>query len=681
MNDIQRHRLEIAEEVRYFSPLNLASRFNLSAKAKNDALLLLFGIALIFLNAIEAYSAEIEWEVLNRFSLFENAKNVDQQERAIRSASIFNKYSYAAESQKNDSGEVGYKNPTRAAYESGRWKNGSPFGGPGLPIEDTWWDESKGRYRPGFYIPPEYVVLRIRPTSSSIGDCRWEVGNVSKIQSCSTPFEDVVINSKEIPVSVFAEGTRTVNMTISVRHRIIIGLGDSYASGEGNPDMPVTWEAVPKSEPSSSSLFVWPNKTMKNKSEWLSRRCHRSFWSWQLQTALWQASIDRHSIVTFGTYACSGAEIWDGMLARQSSPPGVRRGCEHIRIDGDKQDENNHCFLKHSQISALVQDLCTGDLLESSIKNTQLPKNPLYLNQGETHINTLPRHVCSNPIDPDRKIERILLSIGGNDVGFGGVIRWSLTPAKSHFHPFNGLWNIFGRSEVICPSDRALRQTNIFGDCVEPVSVARRKEHLEKNAFQALDAELRLAFKDFLPKISVIRYMNPLMEPDGKNYCATAERREKGARPNRQSAWDGVVTEIYETKKLAADRWGINVTLGEARIVNEDVVEAFKSLKYPENWNTIDSHLEKFVQHGWCATERKQKISDFHFPAWSKGWQKNRLKPTDWHAFEPRERWFRTASDSILTQYERDLGGGLNGVFHPTAQGHAEIADALIENW
>jgi lysophospholipase L1-like esterase len=84
-------------------------------------------------------------------------------------------------------------------------------------------------------------------------------------------------------------GKGQVNVTI--RDLLVVGLGDSTASGEGNPDHGV-------------ALVRWQD-----------RRCHRSAKGFEAQTAARLESASAKSSVTFVPLACSGASITTGMLA------------------------------------------------------------------------------------------------------------------------------------------------------------------------------------------------------------------------------------------------------------------------------------------------------------------------------------------------------------------------------
>jgi lysophospholipase L1-like esterase len=79
--------------------------------------------------------------------------------------------------------------------------------------------------------------------------------------------------------------------TVQARDLLIVSIGDSVASGEGNPDV------ASLSDP-----------------QWLERRCHRSMRSGAAQATDAIAASDPHSAVVFLPLACSGASVAAGLL-------------------------------------------------------------------------------------------------------------------------------------------------------------------------------------------------------------------------------------------------------------------------------------------------------------------------------------------------------------------------------
>jgi PKD repeat protein len=126
-----------------------------------------------------------------------------------------------------------------------------------------------------------------------------------------------------------AEGTYSVSLVVEdsngdeaehtadivVRDLLIFGVGDSYGSGEGNPDVEVSDEAS---------------------AQWQNLRCHRSALSGQVRAAQLIEDADPHTSVTFVHVACSGGRIHRGLLEEylgivedgDPSPPQIERVAE-----------------------------------------------------------------------------------------------------------------------------------------------------------------------------------------------------------------------------------------------------------------------------------------------------------------------------------------------------------------
>ena len=125
---------------------------------------------------------------------------------------------------------------------------------------------------------------------------------------------------------------------IAVRDIFIAGLGDSVASGEGNPDRPIALSdegfcfrsylgtaAAQYYRPSRAGykggraceapdpLSVWQRQSAL----WFNPACHRSLYSYQTRTALALAVRYPHIAVTYLPLACTGATIADGLFGSQ----------------------------------------------------------------------------------------------------------------------------------------------------------------------------------------------------------------------------------------------------------------------------------------------------------------------------------------------------------------------------
>jgi hypothetical protein len=103
----------------------------------------------------------------------------------------------------------------------------------------------------------------------------------------------------QVQLSIWSPAGRTARFDrmITVQDWLVVSIGDSVASGEGNPDRP-------------GKLLPGGNF----RAGWESARCHRSAKAGPAQAALALEAADRQTTTTFVHLACSGAEIGRGLL-------------------------------------------------------------------------------------------------------------------------------------------------------------------------------------------------------------------------------------------------------------------------------------------------------------------------------------------------------------------------------
>jgi hypothetical protein len=115
------------------------------------------------------------------------------------------------------------------------------------------------------------------------------------------------------------------------------------------------------------------------------------------------------------------------------------------------------------------------------------------------------------------------------------------------------------------------------------------------------------------------------------------------------------------------------------------------------NWTYIDAFRDEFRSHGLCASNGGGPQETLAFPRQVNGaWTP--FKPSEYRPYMPRQRWFRTPNDAFLTGhfhvagsvvqsalrseslswFQLMLASTYSGAFHPTAEGHAAIADATV---
>ena len=142
------------------------------------------------------------------------------------------------------------------------------------------------------------VQLNACASSGSIVSYRWSVdGEEVGVETRCDGFEYEFPAEGEYSVSLAVEDSSGEEMeqteVIVVRDLLIFGVGDSYGSGEGSPDV----------EEFEESGAQWQNK-----------RCHRSAQSGQVRAAQMIEDADPHTSVTFVHLACSGGRIHRALL-------------------------------------------------------------------------------------------------------------------------------------------------------------------------------------------------------------------------------------------------------------------------------------------------------------------------------------------------------------------------------
>src|SRR6202008_4402046 len=195
-----------------------------------------------------------------------------------------------------------------------------------------------------------------------------------------------------------SEGTSRVNTEIAVRDILIAGLGDSIASGEGNPDRPITLAdegfCFRYYLGSAAAQYYRPSRagykggraceapdTLQNWQRhaalWFNAACHRSLYSYQTRTALALAVQYPHIAVTYLPLACTGATIADGLFGSQRA-----RECPASK---------------------------SGTTCQAAGGNGQLAELRSALTPARRR-------------QPDRTLDLVLLSIGANDIYFSGLV-------------------------------------------------------------------------------------------------------------------------------------------------------------------------------------------------------------------------------------------------------------------
>ncbi len=162
---------------------------------------------------------------------------------------------------------------------------------------------------PRQFVTGTQRALHAAPTTV-LGDCRE-----LRLVVPSDPSDPRSVAGQATVTRKLPDGSQT-SVTVAPRDRLVIGFGDSFTSGEGNPERlavfsgaPWTGGNLPARDPDPVSL-----KAKDTRAQWTDRWCHRSVYSWQIRTALDAALADPRQSFTILPYGCSGATITEGIL-------------------------------------------------------------------------------------------------------------------------------------------------------------------------------------------------------------------------------------------------------------------------------------------------------------------------------------------------------------------------------
>jgi hypothetical protein len=440
---------------------------------------------------------------------------------------------------------------------------------------------------------------------------------------------------------------------IAVRDILIAGLGDSIAAGEGNPDRPVRLSdegfcfqrflGTVRSEyyrpgrdgfnGNRSCSFSTGDESLtdawaRQSARWESGPCHRSLYSYQLRSALGLAVENSHIAVTFIPLGCSGARIDAGFLSSQRisecPSPGTNSACPGS---------------SPAQIDELKEIMARAHKRQ-----------------------------------PDRNIDLVLLTIGANDILFSGLIA-----------------NVIIESTT----DRIL-----LGRGGAIATIADSQKILD-NDLPANFAKLRAALKPYvggdLSRVLFVTYGNPVLT-SGNTLC-TGGRDGFDVHP----AFSANSTRLHQVSDFLSGQFLPKI---KALATCEG-----SSCRDPasESMTFVEAHQAAFANHGLCV--RSSDDPEFDRACFSPNGDSFLTNPreaavnplacgrpaSEYRAYAPRARWIRTANDSYFTALTypqgqssllqpsniHDATWGImsavyGGAIHPTAEGHAAMADATL---
>ncbi len=592
-------------------------------------------------------SLRIAWEVSNRFRLFRDEKHFQRHVAATASGSVL-----AAEQM-------------LARETDGR--------GWAAAMADRLCVDASGRLlstcerdgeRENYLAPEDHrIVARLTGPVPEGATCAWSFddGTPPPRQTSAPCSDEVRVRVRHGTPTIAAVGitrpdggVESVTTEIAVRDILIAGLGDSIASGEGNPDRPVALadggfcfrrflggglseyfrpsragyrgsqacgDAVGGSAPPSGDDEEWA----RHGARWMSAACHRSLYSYQTRAALALAVENPQVAVTYIPLACTGATVENGLFGPQQA-----RECP----------PSGHC---------------PGSV-------------PGQIGQLQTAL------AAARKRDPQRRLDLLLLTVGANDVRFSGLV-----------------------ADVIISAgvERTLFQQGGL------ITSAQESQRILERDLPGRFARLRAALKPLvggdLSRVVYVSYGHPALR-DGA--ACPGGRGGLDVHP----AFDADGERLDAVTDFVAQRF-----LPRVRALAR--CEGGTICKEPatDRMTFVDQHQAAFASRGFCARSPddppfdrecfsdKGESFDPDPVSASSAPLSCAMRPGEFRPYASRARWVRTANDSYFTAmtFPRGLPSTLQpsnihdatwgtlsavygGAIHPTAEGHAAMADAAL---
>ncbi len=634
-------------------------------------LLLTLGAPLTQAQTITTSNVKIEWKVMNRFRLFQDVKTFTEHENAWRQ--YLTHIDGAADGDelklrlRNTTSVLGTEHVLNDRYipftRHLRTKY-DPMGWAARDVGETCWS-AKDRTHSACggvesYVVPEShdIQIWLKPLDGNklIAEynCNWSLNGGAAVTSpCDEPITVGIPYPDGGTVLVGVDGEAAISTDIKVKDLLIVGLGDSFASGEGNPDVPVRFDA------NRRVRNVYPERAKGDGfggAQWLDELCHRSLYGHQLRTALQIGIENPKAAVTFMGYACSGAAIVDGILGPQTYMDYISKG------DGSDNLRSVKGGSKDTQLRWLLRELC---------KNAPDKEDGLW---------TCPENAFR------RDVDFLLLSIGGNDIGFSDLVTWATLRDSAS----SKLAKFFGAT--VSPKKFA---TNMANDL--PEAYGRLAKAIETSV------PLRGADKTFDASRVVLSAYPDILEDEQGKVCAAGD--------------DGVDEDLYAANQsLDSQSSWLVVTSGKLQSAHDQLEKLHTrmgELAGDHGWTFASRAYgdRPFRGHGFCAQNQKTKTDPAEIlmiPCWGKSDRETQTcgsnfsgKIRDWRPYNPetqnypyalRQRWVRTFNDAWMVVNQKVLSrdgridedgsarvlSETTGAMHPSAEGHAAMADAIL---
>lgn len=689
---------------------------------------------ILVLSAGPAPAADLVWEVENPFRFFKRPSAFGIHERAFqavrgRSGTLPNDVVWRTERRLNDPDCKDRSSPTACAGTAGRhyertrlgWaaqtlhsvcynRAARPFGYPAVCEREYSWGKAKEDY----VLPDAHTVaVALAPerlAEAGDGACVWtwqprRAGG--RAETVTQPCKNKLVirrvpfaldrNASGVSVSVkLADGRELTDPAVVVEDLFIVALGDSFASGESNPDRPVSFSAIrqmvydpllareedqmarartkpqnnyglasigdgvnPKALPKrlledeERELIYRPTSREflaafeKRNAQWLSADCHRSQYGYPFRVGIQLALEDRHRAVTLVSLACSGAEIVEGLFLGRDPR------------EGASQPNGKTVRSEFDQLSDLI---CRNGAAGRTLGATY--RVPVYKSgSSQIGLRDIPQRWCA-PENRKRPIDVVLLSIGGNDVGFGALALYGITEGAGDVAPVASLigreirfgTNVTGAYlDVLDERMKAVRDALRDGFGVDPSRVLH-------NAYEPIQFDERGQVCGAVPKLGLDVHpnfaFNPARIQEGSQFGDALQKRLQCISAHRAGCPAGLATGAGTGFRFVTD------------------------------------HTAEFAKRGMCARDPKRTVLDQVAMTMPRKTGEDFEPYSPAHALPYGARWrlIHTPNDAFLTANTHREGISpfdilqpayaslYSGAFHPTAEGHAIVADHVVRH-
>ncbi|HKD31467.1 MAG TPA: hypothetical protein VKC66_36885 [Xanthobacteraceae bacterium] len=684
------------------------------------------------------HAADLIWEVENPYRFFKRSSSFEVQERAFNAvrgspgqplpANIL----WKVERRLNDPDCKDSSTPDNCLATARPGFERSRLGWASQTVDLNCYDRnarprryivmcdrqySWGTAREDYILPDAHtVIMQIAPerlATAGTGDCVWTwqpkrgaLPAETRKQACHlklvirrVPFSlDRSVSGVSVKVQL-PDGTTLADPNVTVEDVFVVAVGDSFASGESNPDRPVTFSTSremvydpinandqlayrgidartrqfgvaaadrstnPKSLPKrlmedeeKGTVFGLSSREFqqafdRSGAQWLSPDCHRSQYGYPFRVSIGLALENRHRAVTFVSLACSGADIVEGLFAERDA---------REQISGPNAQKK-----VAPQLDQLSDLICkTGAAGRTRTVSYRLPVYSL----GSTGIGeqTFTKRWCP-PESRKRPVDVLLLSIGGNDVGFAALVAYAMTENASDLAPIAGL---VGRELRFSPS-------------------------VSQAYLRVLDRRMR-AVKEALydgfgidPSRVLQNAYEPIQFDETGNVCGAQPTVGLDVHPKLRYSRE----RTQEVSNFVRELQGRLECITDGRKAG---CPAGLATGTGTGFQLVVDHIEEFARRGVCARDPQKPLIDqvnMNMPRLSHA--------TDqWVPYSPAAalpyahhwRLARNPNDTFLagnTHFEGisafdDLqpvyAALYSGAFHPTAEGHVIVADHVLRH-